>query len=941
MPVMMVSGCTVLLFALVVVRLDALVVHPSAGVSLRAWKPPAAHSPRASPLSPRCAIGVPAQREASEEDDGSVGDEADGGVVEKEIGNANLLGQTLEALQQLRPRKQQQPLSPGDRAEDGEPFAADTAKPTGQLIVVSNRLPFSVKPGDAGYQFVMSSGGLVSAMLGVINDDSMTWVGWPGISADTEEEQAQIRSQLDEYRCAPVFLSEEVADTYYNGFCNSVLWPLFHYVQDVLDTNPIKAQWDAYKAANEAFCAEILPRCQPGDTVWVHDYHLMLLPTMLKSRMPSLRVGWFLHTPFPTSEVFRMLPMRDELMRGLAGADLLGFHTDQYVSHFLSAAQRTLQDEGCATSLSASAISCQIPRVAFERVDALADGTTAADAKAEPAAAEAAAAAGADSVEAAGDAAPAGDAAATFAHTAHVASFPIGINPERFLDEMKKGPTQDAIRQLQERFGGRKLMLGIDRLDPIKGIPHKLLAFERLLETHPEYIGEVCLVQIAVPSRLDVDLHQRLQSRLHSLVGRINGKYGTLGTLPIHYLDTSVSFSELVALYAASSAMVITSLRDGMNLVSFEWTVCQQHKPRPWNAGDAGSREGVLVLSEFAGAAEHLDDGAILINPYDTNALAEAMHEALSMPLPRRQALHKAAYQHVTTSTAGTWADKFVSALSRLHASNGLLPDASANRNGLLSLLATHPRLALLTDYDGTLTPIVNDPEAALLSEEMREQLARLASALPTAIVSGRSAGKINTFVGLDDLWVAGAHGFDIRGPKGSGVEHRPAESYADALKAAAAELRLTLAAIPGSLVEDNDYAVSVHYRNVADADCAALDAAVDAALDGQPGLTRFPGKMVVELRPALEWNKGKAVEYILDRLEADAGGPVFPIYLGDDVSDEDAFKVLRKRGGLGILVSEGMVSREMTAATYKLRNPKEVLKLFRQLPPAADGDVA
>ena len=199
-------------------------------------------------------------------------------------------------------------------------------------------------------------------------------------------------------------------------------------------------------------------------------------------------------------------------------------------------------------------------------------------------------------------------------------------------------------------------MLGIDRLDPIKGIPHKLLAFEALLEAHPEYASEVVLVQIAVPSRLDVPLHQQLQKRLHLLVGRINGRFGTLGSTPIHYLDTSVSFDELVALYAASSAMVISSLRDGMNLVSFEWTICQQHKPRPWQSPDAadaaGDYEGVLILSEFAGAADHLDEGALLVNPHDTYALAEAMHEALSMPLGRRRELHKNAVDFVTTSTA-------------------------------------------------------------------------------------------------------------------------------------------------------------------------------------------------------------------------------------------------------------------------------------------------
>ena len=254
------------------------------------------------------------------------------------------LGETLQALQSLRPRHREPP---------DEVIETDKHGSQSRLVVVSNRLPFSVKPGDAGYQFLMSSGGLVSAMLGVIDDDAMTWLGWPGIAADDDMEQATIRSQLAEHKCVPVFLDQHTADGYYNGFCNSVLWPLFHYVQDVLDTNPLQVQWDAYRAANRAFYEEIVRKAvctqlittaasahstcasaahspvfcprpcaarhtgaqmqlvRPGDTVWIHDYHLMLLPTMLKSAMPSLRVGWFLHTPFPTSEVFRMLPMRD------------------------------------------------------------------------------------------------------------------------------------------------------------------------------------------------------------------------------------------------------------------------------------------------------------------------------------------------------------------------------------------------------------------------------------------------------------------------------------------------------------------------------------------------------------------------------------------------------------------------------------------------------
>ena len=238
----------------------------------------------------------------------------------------NKLQQTLSAIASLRPQKGVvTPTSPAPQAS-----GASDASSSNRLVVVSNRLPFSCTPGADGYQFVMASGGLVSAMLGVMEDDSMTWVGWPGIATpETAEERESIEAQFASHKCQPVFIEQKTMDLYYNGFANDVLWPLFHYFQDVLDVNPIVEQWDAYKEANAAFADALIPTLKPGDLVWVHDYHLMLLPSMLKQRMPELNIGWFLHTPFPTSEVFRMLPMRKELLQGVLGADLLGFHTSE------------------------------------------------------------------------------------------------------------------------------------------------------------------------------------------------------------------------------------------------------------------------------------------------------------------------------------------------------------------------------------------------------------------------------------------------------------------------------------------------------------------------------------------------------------------------------------------------------------------------------------
>ena len=457
--------------------------------------------------------------------------------------------------------------------------------PGARLIVVSNRLPVTIKvdpsvPG--GYTFSLSSGGLVSALSGCKKAMNFTWIGWPGLSVPSKDE-AYIEKRLrEEYSCQPVWISDEVADRHYNGFSNSILWPLFHYYPGEMNFD--EANWLAYREANLKFAEAVRSVVRQGDMVWVQDYHLMLLPLMLRTLVEgsdkqgatshrelehvrhgvdgtshlndqqrlatpggsgtrpaspplgphdpapassgtdstgqglgtsdgssgrgSIKIGFFLHTPFPSSEIYRILPVRREILLGILHCDLIGFHTYDYARHFLSSCTRIL---GLPT----------MPNGAeFE------------------------------------------------GRYVHVGTYPIGIEPSQFEEGLKRESVKERIRSLQRRFEGVKIIVGVDRLDYIKGVPQKLHALETFLQDHPEWVGKVVLVQVAVPSRQDVEEYQNLRATVNEAVGRINGRFGTVESMPIHFLHRSVSFDELCALYAISDVCLVTSTRDGMNLVS-------------------------------------------------------------------------------------------------------------------------------------------------------------------------------------------------------------------------------------------------------------------------------------------------------------------------------------------------------------------------------------
>jgi alpha,alpha-trehalose-phosphate synthase [UDP-forming] len=473
-----------------------------------------------------------------------------------------------------------------------------------RLIMVSNRLPISFQRNEATgeWSFSMSSGGLVTALNGIRDQVPFIWIGWLGEEIP-HDEQSKVREKLaKEFNCVPVFLSKEIAARYYNDFSNDILWPIFHYVPLPLFRAGSEKkfdfrQWDAYKLANKRFAQVVNQVYREGDFVWVHDYHLMMLPSLLRSRHPHCKVGWFLHTPFPTAEMYRMLPVGKEILEGLLGADLLGFHTYDYARHFIAACARV---PGASTSPKGVEL---------------------------------------------------GD------HFSAIGVFPIGIDPEHFEGILSADATQKRIEELTAKFAGCKVIIGVDRMDYIKGIPHKLLAMERFLALYPERCKDVVLIQIGVPSRTGVQEYQHLAASVNEMVGRINGRFGTLTHSPVHYIHRSVVPSELVALYNLADVCLVTSIRDGMNLVSHEYVMCQSQSCEPHREGP-----GVLILSEFAGSAQSLS-GAIRVNPWNTTEMANAIGYALELPLMQREYRQMNLYRYVKTHTASFWGRSFLTDL--------------------------------------------------------------------------------------------------------------------------------------------------------------------------------------------------------------------------------------------------------------------------------------
>ncbi|MHC4645437.1 MAG: bifunctional alpha,alpha-trehalose-phosphate synthase (UDP-forming)/trehalose-phosphatase [Planctomycetota bacterium] len=380
-----------------------------------------------------------------------------------------------------------------------------------RLLIVSNRLSVSVTKQPGGIRLGESVGGLATGLASLSDSYELHWIGWPGLVAEklTEYENDEIAAELAERNCRPVFLTRKQVDNYYEGFSNKTIWPLFHYFS--LYAVYEDRYWQAYKQVNEIFADSVVNSAKPDDYIWVHDYQLMLVPQLVRDRLPLARVGFFLHIPFPSFELFRLLPWRTEILNGLLGADLIGFHTYDYARHFLDGAARLAGAEHSMGTLTVG------DRVV--KIDA----------------------------------------------------FPMGIDYEKYAAAVGERKVQQNLGVIRRKVGDRKIIISIDRLDYTKGIIQRLEAFDLFLSHNPQYRGRVTLILLAVPSRTGIGDYMELRRHLEGLVGRINGEHGTIGWVPVWYLYRTVPFERLIALYSLADVALVTPLRDGMNLIAKEF----------------------------------------------------------------------------------------------------------------------------------------------------------------------------------------------------------------------------------------------------------------------------------------------------------------------------------------------------------------------------------
>jgi trehalose 6-phosphate synthase/phosphatase len=736
--------------------------------------------------------------------------------------------------------------------EDGR---AGRRRAMGRVILVSNRLPVAVRVERGDVVVERSSGGLATGLSGFHSQAETIWIGWPGESWRlTPPQRTVLRDRLAEMRAVPVELTAAEVQRYYDGFSNGVLWPLLHYQ---LDRLPLATEgWETYQEINSRFAAAIVEQYRPGDLIWVHDYQLALVPGMVRQQLPDAAIGFFLHVPFPSAEVFRLLPWRRQLLEGMLGSSLIGFHTVSYVLHFLTSAANVL---GCETR----------------------------------------------------------QGRAIFAgRSIRAGTFPMGIDA-RAYEELSARPSVVAeTERLRKSAGGAALIVSVDRLDYTKGIPRRLLAFERLLEKYPRLRGRVKLVQVAAPSRGAVGQYREFRQTVNEMVGRINGRFASPGYDPIHYISQNLDEARLAAYYRVASIALVTPLRDGMNLVAKEFVASRTD-------GD-----GVLVLSEFAGAATELAD-ALIVNPYDLDNVATTIHDALTMPEEERRARMAALRERVKSHDIHCWAREYVAALRSEARRQTLSRTAATPRadspQAVASALLSDPDrpLAILLDYDGTLVGLRPSPDEASPDPDLLRILATLAllPGVEVHVISGRRRDDMDLWLGSLPVGLHAEHGLWSRDARQARWVRRDVEAaWLDTVRGLMESRTLD---VPGSFVESKDASLAWHYRNVPTAvgrrQAAALVGDLEEALaDTSAAILR--GSRVVEVRDS-NTNKGLIVKDIEAAMPS-----ARMLIVGDDVTDEDMFHAAPPDA---VTVHVGT---HASSARMRLMGPDQVRKMLSEL---------
>ncbi|WP_246222910.1 bifunctional alpha,alpha-trehalose-phosphate synthase (UDP-forming)/trehalose-phosphatase [Draconibacterium halophilum] len=688
----------------------------------------------------------------------------------------------------------------------------------------------------------------------------MDWLAGP--DAQHKKEEKEVTGLLETEQCLPVFLNEELISMYYEGYSNSTLWPLFHYFTEFAEFK--STYWDAYLKVNEMFAEAIIENAQENDRVWVHDYQLLLVPNILRQRRPDLKIGFFLHIPFPSYEIIRTLPQREEIISGLLGADLIGFHTYDYARHFISSVKRLVGYD------------VEFNQIKLENRQVFID------------------------------------------------VFPMGIDYEKFenlANEVQSKSIQERskvhqdIDQFLMRMPDRKLILSIDRLDYTKGIPHRLKAYRHFLKTHPEFVEKVSLIMLTVPSRIDVEQYQNLKNEVDILVGNINGEFGTMNWTPVIYFYRSMPFENLIELYSSADVALLTPLRDGMNLVAKEYIAAKVNQ------------KGMLVLSEMAGAAKELGE-AISVNPNNFADTAEAIYTALKMPDEDRINKMRAMQRRIKRYDIHKWASEFMKTLDSTIAKQSSYQARKISEslhNKIVKDFKKAKSKVLFLDYDGTLQRYFDKPQAAAPDNELYNLLDQIVKMenVHLVLVSGRDRNTIESWFGNKNYNLIAEHGAWERKTGENWLDKKTLDS--DWKEKIHPILESFVDSTAGSLIEEKDYSLVWHYRK-ADIELGVLRALelrhTLSNLILNQEVEIIEGKKLIEIK-ASGINKGTAALEFLKGKSAD-----FVLAFGDGTTDEFLFKVLPENSYAVKVGSENSIADYYVANYKEVRNfLKDLLK--------------
>ncbi|KAK6518975.1 threalose-6-phosphate phosphatase [Arthrobotrys megalospora] len=662
-------------------------------------------------------------------------------------------------------------------------------------------------------------------------------------------------------------------------FAQREIWPTFHYLlREPTDGRNERTWWDDFIKFNQAFADKIIEVYKPGDIIWVHDYQLLLVPSMLRQKLSSAYIAFFLHSPFPSSEFFRCMTKRKELLAGVLGANQLGFQSYAYAKHFISSCTRVLGFESSGNGVDA--------------------------------------------------------------YGAHVAVdvFPIGIDAAKVDQDSHNANIDQKMQAIRELAAGKKIIVGRDRLDSVRGVVQKLRAFEMFLELYPEWREKVILIQVTTPS---VSEGPKVEHQVSELVAHINGTYGSIHFSPVQHFPQYLSQDEYYALLRVADLGLITSVRDGMNTTSLEYVVCQKET------------HGPVILSEFTGTAGSLCD-AFQVNPWDYRGVAEAINTCLSLSAETKEELHSKLYQHVSTNNVQNWTTTFLKGLlTNLASHDQSQATPPLDRQALLDQYNKSTRRLFMFDYDGTLTPIVKDPQAAIPTDKIIRTIKTLASDPQNNvwIVSGRDQAFLEQWMGdIAELGFSAEHGSFVRRPRSSEWVNLTEKFDMAWQKDVLDIFQYYTERTQGSFIERKRCALTWHYRR-ADPDYGAFQARecqshLENTVMQKYDVEVMTGKANLEVRPTFV-NKGEIAKKLVAEYPDDAK-PDFVLCLGDDTTDEDMFRALRR----STLPTEHVfavtigASTKMTLASWHLLEPADVIDSVRlligdvdEIPAAPSGD--